>query len=111
MSLGGLIVALQRQAPSIVQATPLVAHPTNRAESCTAMFGRSKIEHRSPFPADDSQTLPRCPRPAVWCSAKTTRPSEAPPFAIERDRLPHFRRLHVVEQDDVDAVHLHQRAD
>ena len=57
MSLGGLVVALQRHAFSIVQAILYAAQSTNRAGSCTAMFGRSRIKQRSPFPAGDSQSV------------------------------------------------------
>src|SRR5438270_11786657 len=31
-------------------------------------------------------------------------------LATERNGFPHFCRLHVVEEDDVHPVHLHQRA-
>src|SRR6266566_7497150 len=50
-----------------------------QAVSCADWFisivGRNKIENQRPFRAGDSQRLPRWPRPAVCCSANTTRPS------------------------------------
>src|SRR6266496_1391627 len=76
------MVVLRESSFWIVSATAFAAHAVSRADLFMSIFGRNRIEKQRPFPAADSQRLPRWPRPAIWCSAKTTRPSFGFPFAI-----------------------------
>ena len=58
-SLGNLTVASSANPLEIVSATVPAAHSANCADALMSIFGRSKNENQSPFPAADSQELVR----------------------------------------------------
>src|SRR6266550_7131291 len=74
-SFGSLIVVLRENSFRIASETASAAQAVSCGELFRSILGRKRMENQSPFPAVDSHRLPRWPRPAVWCSAKSARPS------------------------------------
>src|SRR6266436_8447850 len=64
-SFGSLIVVLRENSFRIAFEIPSAAQAVSCGELVRSILGRKRMENQSPFPAVDSQRLPRCPRPAV----------------------------------------------
>src|SRR3954452_7697396 len=78
MSLGGLIRVSKPISPVSATETASARSEVSRGDSANVIAGRSRTENHKPKYGADSQRRPYWPRPFVWRSAKTTKPSAAP---------------------------------
>src|ERR1051326_4982099 len=88
MSLGNFRVGWSENSVRIASEIFSIPQIVSCAESLIWIFGRNRMENHRPLPRADSQRLPRGPRPAVWCSAKRTKPSVA--FALATCKIASF---------------------
>src|SRR3954451_6755907 len=88
MSLGSLIRVSKPVSPVSAMETASARTKVNRGDSANVIAGRSRTENHKPKYGADSQRRPYWPRPFVWLSAKTTKPSAAP-----RSKAFHARSL------------------